>query len=328
MTLPTITAAQITKHVTPMDAVKALSTALEEGLDPAASHLRTSTSTAHGELLYMPAEAGSHAGMKFLSVAPGNTKLGRERIQGFFVLTDAETLTPRCLVDGVELTKLRTSAVSALAASKLAPTRSEQLVVFGSGPQAKAHIAALRAVLPTTREVIIIGRSGPREEALAAWAIEQGLRARTGHAVAAKAALQHADVVVCATSADEPLFDASWVRDDACVIAVGSHHADRRELPRALLARAAVVVVETRELALREAGDIALAVEESAITAGSLVTLDELVRGEVSLESTGPRVFKSVGQGWQDLIVAAEIARRVPQAVKRYPVGDTALARR
>lgn len=328
MTLPTITADQIVRHVGPLDAVTALESALQAGLDPAAGNPRTSTPTRHGELLYMPAEAGDHAGMKFLTVAPENPKRGQERIQGFFVLMDAETLTPQCLVDGVELTKLRTSAVSALAASKLASPSSERLVVFGSGPQAKAHIAALKAVLPGLDEVIIIGRNGAREEALAAWVIEQGLHARTGHAVSTKTAVERADVIVCATGAAEPLFDAAWVRDEACVIAVGSHHPDRRELPAALLARAGAVVVEERGIALQEAGDVILAIADGAIEERKLHALDELVTGQVEPATAGPRVFKSVGQGWQDLIVAAEIARRVPRAVKRYPVGDTALSRR
>lgn len=60
--------------------------------------------------------------------------------------------------------------------------------------------------------------------------------------LAAAAAVAAADVIVCATSASEPLFDSSLVRDDAVVMAVGSHEPHVREVDAALFARAQVIV--------------------------------------------------------------------------------------
>jgi ornithine cyclodeaminase/alanine dehydrogenase-like protein (mu-crystallin family) len=114
---------------------------------------------------------------------------------------------------------------------------------------------------------------------------------------------------VCATTARRPLFDGNLVRDGVCVVTVGSHEPDARELDPELLARA-TVVVEDSATALREAGDVILAVREGRLREDALVELADLIRaGEIQL-SGAPRVFKSVGMPWQDLVVATEVHRR------------------
>jgi ornithine cyclodeaminase len=55
------------------------------------------------------------------------------------------------------------------------------------------------------------------------------------------------------------VFDSGLLRDDVVVVAVGSHEPDARELDGRLLGRASVVV-EDVATALREAGDVVLAI--------------------------------------------------------------------
>jgi ornithine cyclodeaminase len=65
--------------------------------------------------------------------------------------------------------------------------------------------------------------------------------------------------------------------------------------------RRATVVVESRATALTEAGDVV----QAGLAADDLVTIDELVRGEADIPEGRPRVFKSAGMSWEDLVVAA-----------------------
>jgi ornithine cyclodeaminase/alanine dehydrogenase-like protein (mu-crystallin family) len=67
------------------------------------------------------------------------------------------------------------------------------------------------------------------------------------------------------------------------------------------------VVVETREVAMAEAGDLALAVAEGAIGWDHVVAdLGELVRGAVVRQGPEDRtLFVSVGLAVEDLAVAA-----------------------
>jgi ornithine cyclodeaminase len=283
------------------EAVRGLEAALLAGLDPAGALQRSVHDVRHGQLLLMPAETATAVGVKVTTVAPENPGRGLDRIQALYVLHDPVSLTPVALLDGTALTTLRTPAVSAVAVDHLAPADASRLVVFGSGPQAWGHVEALRSVRPL-RTVTVVGRDPSRAETLAGRLCDGGLEATVGDA----ASVAEADVVACATTARTPLFDPGLLREDACVVAVGSHEPDARELDEQVFARAARVVVECREVALREAGDVVLAVRAGAVEPDDLQPLDRVVRLS---PAPGLSVFKSVGMGWEDLVVAEAVHR-------------------
>jgi ornithine cyclodeaminase/alanine dehydrogenase-like protein (mu-crystallin family) len=292
------------------DAVDALEQALVDGLDLDASGTRTVVDVDRGQLLLMPAETSSGTGIKLATVAPDNPARGMPRIQAVYLLIEPVTLTPRAMLDGTALTNLRTPAVSGLAVRHLARSDAHRLVVFGSGPQALGHILAIRAVRPV-EAVTVVGRDPGGAQALADRASAVGLSVCVGRADA----VEDADIVVCATTAGEPLFRGDLVSEQACVVAIGSHEPNRRELDGTLMRRAGsagAVVVETPATALREAGDVVLAIEEEALSPDQLVGLADVVRRDVRPD--GPTVFKSVGMGWEDLVVAQTVWHRQADA--------------
>lgn len=294
----------------PAAAVEAITAALNAGLDPAADLPRQAVSLPSGQFLLMPsqgARGGAHVGIKVVTVAPENPARGLPRIQAVYLLFDAESLSPVAVLDGTALTTLRTPAVSvaAVAPRLKAGSGSVALAVVGTGPQAHGHVATLAAVLgsyrplgPVTHLVREPARATPAEGA--AVVRLGGPRARE--------VLRAADVVVCATAARSPLFDAELIADSAVVIAVGSHEPDARELPGALCARA-TVVVEDVATALREAGDVCLALDEGALQREQLLPMQEVVTGRARPDPGRPLVFKSVGMSWQDLVVAEAVLR-------------------
>ncbi|MET7968319.1 ornithine cyclodeaminase family protein [Micromonospora sp. NPDC005305] len=294
--LPYLDEADIFGLVPFADAVAALAKALSGGLDPQASLQRSIHDVEHGQLLLMPAETAAVVGVKLSTVAPGNAARGLPRVQALYVLYDRVTLTPVALLDGTALTTLRTPAVSAVAMDHLAAREARHLVVFGSGPQAWGHVEALRAIRPLDR-VTVVGRDPDRAAALVARVRDSGLDTRVG----SHDDVADADVVVCATTARQPLFDGRRLRPGTCVVAVGSHEPDARELDDATISSAERVVVESQGVALREAGDIIQAVRADVVREDSLIELRDAVH---LTPTTGSSVFKSVGMGWQDLVVA------------------------
>jgi len=296
---PFYDAAAITARLRPAAAVDALEAALRGGLDPEADPPRTSVEAATGELLLMPSAAGGGLGVKLATVAPAGAERGLPRIQGVYVLFDGATLAPVAVLDGIGLTNVRTSAVSALAVRHLAAPGARRLVVFGTGPQARAHVGALRAV-SALEHVVVVGRDAGRT---AAFAAEIGAEPGAPEAVAA------ADVVCCCTTAREPLFEGDAVADGATVVAIGSHEPGAREVDERLVARA-TVVVESRASALREAGDVIAAVDAGAICPEEVLELAALVRGELTVPRGRPRLFKSTGMAWEDLVLAASVHAR------------------
>jgi len=285
--------------IAPLDAVAALEAALLGGFDPEAGIPRSSVPVAGaGEILLMPAVAGDAVGVKLVSIAPGNPGHGLPRIQGVHVVFDPRTLRPVAVLDGAELSAVRTAAVSALAIRHLAREDARRMVIFGTGPQAAAHVDAVRAVRPGIASIGVVARDPERLAAFVAGV--------AGASVAGPEAVADADVICCCTTAREPLFDGLLVRDGACVVAVGSHEPVAREVDSNLVART-TVVVEARGAALAEAGDLILA---GRFDPASLVTLRELVRGEVKPDPGRPRLFKSVGMAWEDAVVGAAVHAR------------------
>ncbi|WP_448638241.1 ornithine cyclodeaminase family protein [Geodermatophilus sp. URMC 63] len=279
----------------PAAAVRAISDALRAGLDPAGDPPRTAVGLSRGQFLLMPSETPAAAGVKVATVAPGNPARGLPRIQAAYLLFDRDTLALRAVLDGTALTTLRTPAVSVAAVLPVLADRPLRVAVVGAGPQAVGHVAALGAVRPLAAATHLV--RDPSRTPLAA--------VRLGSADADEA-LQAADVVVCATSARTPLFDSALLGDDAVVIAVGSHEPDARELDAALLGRA-TVVVEDVATALREAGDVVLAIADGALAAEDLLPVRDVVSGAAVPGAGRPLVFKSVGMSWQDLVVAEAV---------------------
>ncbi len=272
MSLPFVPAAAV-QRLGVVAAADALETALRDGLDPEVELARSVVAVGGGELLVMPSAVARHAAVKLVTVG------GEPRVQGVCVLFDAGTLAPVAVLDGIALTNLRTPAVSALAVRRLAVPDARRLLVFGRGPQAHAHVAAMRAVRPI-EHVDMVGRDAGDVAALVA----------------------AADVICCCTTAREPLFDGALVADHATVVAIGSHEPDAREVDDAL-ARRATVVVESRASALREAGDVIAA----GIAEDDLVALADLVRGHAVVDPGRPRLFKSTGMAWEDAVVASAV---------------------
>ncbi|WP_404816300.1 ornithine cyclodeaminase family protein [Streptomyces thermolineatus] len=291
----------------PVAAVAAIRDALAGGLDPDGDVPRAVLPLANGQGLLMPTEAGGWFGVKVATVAPGNAARGLRRINATYLLHDSATLTPVAILDGVALTTLRTPAVAVAAcldrlrALADSSPRGLRLVVFGTGPQGEGHVHTVRAHVPVADVTAVTRRGG----AAPAWA-DRHLAADDA-AVAGR--VRGADVVVTATSAREPVLDGRLVRDRAVVLAVGSHEPSVRELDGALVGRA-TVVVESRDVALREAGDVVLAVREGLLDPGSLVTMAELLGRGAAVRADRPMVVKTSGMAWEDLVVAVAAYRR------------------
>ncbi len=271
-------AAAVQAALTPAAAVDALEAALRDGLDVDADPPRTRLPVAGGELLVMPSVTAGAPVVKLVTVG------GDPRVQGGCLVFDPGSLAPVALLDGPALTALRTAAVSALAVRHLAAAGPRRLLVFGRGPQGRAHAEAVRATQPLER-VDVVGRDGhPELDALVA----------------------AADVICCCTTTRTPLFDGAQVADGAVVVAIGSHEPDAREVDDAL-ARRATVVVESVAAARREAGDIRAAVAAGALELDALVPLADVVTGRVTADPDRPRLFKGTGMAWQDAVVAAAV---------------------
>jgi ornithine cyclodeaminase len=262
--------------------------------------LRNTLATPAGTLLTMPAAGDAGVGIKLVTLSEFNPQRGLPFIHAVYVLFDPTTQQPEAVIDGSELTALRTAAVSALATRHLANADASRLVLFGAGVQATAHLDAMLAVRPI-RDVVVVGRSPERRDALVDRARSLGLDARPGEPTDVRGA----DIVCTCTTSTVSVFSGHDLAAGAHVNAVGAYLAHQRELDTETVRRAKVVV-ETREVALAEAGDLVIPIREGAFDASQIAAdLGEVTRGAQVRESASDvTAFVSVGFAFEDLVVA------------------------
>jgi ornithine cyclodeaminase len=241
---------------------------------------------------------------------PRNPERKRPTVQAVVVWFDAATGTPLALLDGPTVTAMRTGAASGVATRLLARPDADVLGVIGAGGQAEWQVRAVLAARPI-RRLLVHARSPEAREAFAARMAEA-----TGvEAVAAGSTeelVRAADVICCATTSSEPVFDASWLRPGTHVNGIGAFQLGMVELPPELFARASLVAVDSRAAAMAEAGDVVAATERGLLTEAELVEIGSIGREWVaSRDPDAITAFKSVGLAIQDVAAAELIAGRL-----------------
>lgn len=315
--VPLIGAAEIDAALNRTGAVEAIEAALRDGVDIESDSPRLFSSLTNGEFLLMPTQSPVHAGIKVVTIAPRNTERGLPKIQAWYLVFDAETLSPVAILEGAHLTTLRTPAVTAVAvramlrADPLEPReRIETLAVLGSGPQAEAHVRTLADLMPV-ETVRVLGRTDARVADLVQRLRADGIDAASGD----QNDLPRADVIITATSSAQPVLDRADVSDRAIVAAIGSHGVDHRELAADLVTDADLVV-EARASAFRENGNLLGARDLGSWHTGAqpVSNLQELVAGSFLRRAAHPAVYTGVGMSWEDLAVVARILRSATDA--------------
>lgn len=241
-----------------------------------------------GFFALMPAVDGDLMSVKLVTFYERNRTLPTH--QAVIQLLSAQTGEPLIAMDGRLITEMRTAAVSAIATRLFAPKNSQTLAILGSGVQARSHLRALRLVHDFS-EIRVWSRSPENARTLAS---EFGLT----HVETPEKAIRGADVVISVAATREPLFRGEWLGDNSFVCAVAVVTPDRRELDDT--AMNASIVVESREAALRESGDLIGSRQPVYAEIGEILAQKRLL-------PTGRVVFKSLGVAACDLAAAAVV---------------------
>lgn len=293
-----------------LDAVEAAYRDVAGGRDR--SPLRSHVGLADGSLLLMPGvrEGGAGASVKLVTVMPGNPALGLPTIHALVVWFDAGIGRPVAILDGGTITAMRTGAASGVATRLLARSDAETLAVIGAGAQAAWQIRAVLAARPILR-VAVYSRDPERREAFARrMADETGIDVEP--VPNAETAVRDADVICCATTSSEPVFDAAWVRHGAHVNGIGAYRLGMVELPPELFGRAAIVAIDSHEASMAEAGDVVAAIAQGFVSEADLVEIGTVARDwAATRDPDAITVFKSVGLAIQDVAAAELVVARV-----------------
>lgn len=255
-------------------------------------------------LLLMPAWIpGDYIGIKVANVFPANADRGLPAVSASYLLSNGRTGQMLAAIDGGELTARRTAAASALAASYLARPDASRMLTVGTGRLPRDLVAAHASVRPI-REVAVWGRNYGKAVVLAEQLVADGVDAHAEEDLARAAA--NADIISCATLANEPLLRGEWLKPGTHVDLVGGFKPTMREADDDVVRRASVFV-DTLAGATSEAGDIVQPIKSGVLSVSDLQgDLFDLSSGSHPGRRSDQEItmFKSVGASLEDLAAA------------------------
>jgi ornithine cyclodeaminase len=251
--------------------------------------------------------------VKVVSVHNGNAERNLPLIHAIVNVIDPATGQVVAVMEGGYLTSLRTGAASGAATDLLARRDAEVAAIFGAGAQARAQAIAVAAVRPIKRMWIY----SRRREQVAEMIVEIGPRLGPSIELLAadtpSQAVREALVVCAATTSSTPVFDGAELRPGAHVNGVGSYKPEMQEIDCVTLRRASKIVVDSREAAMAEAGDLIAAIERGGIQPSDIYAeIGEIAAGLKPGRQDDDEItyFKSVGNAAQDVAVAQAIYQR------------------
>ncbi|KAJ9601861.1 hypothetical protein H2200_013660 [Cladophialophora chaetospira] len=214
------------------------------------------------------------------------------------------------LLNAEEVTAFRTSLAVMIPYVRWRNSK-RRLIVFGAGRQAEWHVK-LALSLGETKHITVVNRSGGRrmEQLFADLSkkypdavFELLLKSSNDFDSRLRQSLVESDVIFCCTPATAPHFPFDYLDSKSRFISlIGSYKPSMREIDSRTLLSGERIYVDTKEGCLVEAGELI----EANVDADQLVEIGEL-QGDEPLATEKNLVFKCVGLGIMDLVIAGEL---------------------
>jgi alanine dehydrogenase len=264
---------QVTKLLTMEMAIAAVEGALRQhGLGTAINNPRTRVRLPTGQLHMMGGAVPTRGviGYKAYTAFRGKTRF-------HVMLYSADTGELLAMLQADRLGQMRTGAASGVATKYLARADARSMGIFGTGWQARSQLEAVCSVRQI-QGIKAYGRDATRRQAFCT-EMSQQLGIPVEPADTPEAVVKGMDVVITSTNARDPLFDGSWLEPGAHVNAIGSNALIRREIDDTTVRRSALIVVDSKEQARLECGDLLGPLERGLIHWEQVRELGDVVAG-------------------------------------------------
>jgi ornithine cyclodeaminase/alanine dehydrogenase len=179
--------------------------------------------------------------------------------------------------------------------------------LFGSGKQARTQIQAVCKVRKISRVYVYSPREENRrrfvEEMSAVCEVDMEPIDRPEWAAADR------DIVITATDSREPVLSGLWLKEGTHLNVIGSNFLTKREVDTTAVRRCSSLVVDSKDQARLEAGDLATAIEENGVKWSDVHELGQVIVGRFKGRARQQDItmFKSLGIGLEDIAVAGKV---------------------
>ncbi|KAM9994205.1 hypothetical protein ACTFIZ_005532 [Dictyostelium cf. discoideum] len=293
-----------------------------------------------GNLYFKPSlVVDESVGIKIVGTFANNADKGLPTVPATIILNDIENGLANAVIGATYITGARTAAGSAISVKYLATESPETIFVFGSSLQAKLHIEMILLLKPTIKKVYISSRSKENVDKLIIQlknennynndVVEFNYCAAGGDDKdITNRYLLEADIIVTATSSNEPLFNGQEVLSEKhrdfkkkplLICAVGSSRPTNRELDSFTISNSNLIVDDVNSCMV--SGELFIPINKEKIIPKShiLGKLCDVVSGkykqqqQTTTTSKSITVYKSSGTAIQDVATANYIYKKALQ---------------
>lgn len=242
------------------------------------------------------------AGVKWVSVFPRNPQRGVANVNGIMILSEISYGLPLAVLGAGTMTSIRTAAVGATAAELLAPREVKKIGCIGAGSEAAWHISALLSLFPSVRTCAVSSKSGVSagtlcKEKSAKFPCVEFLDCGSD----LQTAILDADVIITATSAQEPLLKADWIKPGSLYIHVGGWEDELAVVEKATL----IICDDWESVKHRGSQTLSKAFKAGILQDDEVFNLDEyLQNAKPKREENDIVYFNSVGLSFIDVAFA------------------------
>lgn len=219
---------------------------------------------------------------------------------------------------------LRTGAASGVATKYLANENAAVLGVLGSGRQARTQVEAVCKVRPI-REVRVYSPNSAHREAFCA-ELKKFNKIKYLASDTAERAVRDADVIISATTAEQPVVMGQWLKPGAHINAIGANYEHRRELDQDAVCAAKFICADDVEQVRYESSDLAGPVKAGLLKWDDVHPLAQVVAGRVKGRTARGdiTIFKSLGVAMEDVALAARVYEKAVEQKVGVPLPDIA----
>jgi len=287
-------------------AIEAVEVAFRNLADEKAVNIPRSRARAPGIALHVMSAAAEYLG--FVAWKAYTTTRSKARFHvGLYAVESGELVA---LIEADYLGQLRTGAVSGVATEYMARLDAKTVGVFGTGKQARTQLKAMTAVRRIERAEVYSRDSERRHRFACEMSEFCGTQVVPVHSP--EEAVAEKDIVICATTAEAPLFEGRMLDQGTHLNVVGSNYLTKTEIDVETVRRADSIVCDSIEACQREAGDFVAALEAGVTDWPLMHELSDVVAGRQTGRALPEHItlFKSVGLAIEDVAVAAKLLER------------------
>ncbi len=260
---------------------------------------------------YLPKYNHNYCGVKIVSAAPANKKLGLPTVLGEYLLRDAETQRLVAIMQAEEMTAYRTGAATGIATEALSRTDCKTLGIIGTGKQAPYQAKAILTVRPSIDRIKVFNITEHRARNFKKkYEPEIGIDITV---VSLEEAVD-SDIVTTVTTATEPFISSELITSGMHLNGVGADSKTKIEFEPEVLKKSRIFIDDLSQC--MHSGEIYQGLEKGEVKKEDLIPLGDVLLAKAKGRTSEDDItfFKSTGVAFEDLITAVLVFEELKHA--------------